>query len=312
MSVLGGIARWSNVLGPIAAGVLSDAAGLRFAFLAVVPMSAVCAGLVWHSPLIAARDVEARRVRQASNATAEADDHSLPGMLRALRLHGHLIARVGVFSLNLVSLQQCRRLMLTIAALNFGMSNSAVGLTLAVGFSIDASLFFLGGYITDHYGIKFSAVPTTVNMGLAFLVLPLATTVPRLVAIGVLFGLAGSLGSGLLLTLMANSAPKEAGPPFLGMMRTVQDAGLLVGPLLAAAFIHTASFATACNVLGCIGLVNGLWALALLPADTAHLASRALAALPAIDVVQASDADLEPLQPADGREPRGEKADGSL
>jgi MFS family permease len=268
MSILGGIARWSNVLGPIFAGLLSDFAGLQCAFLAIVPMSLVCALMVWNSPLVNEHDKLDKLSRYEKNSAAGSEEHSIAAMITSVREHGHLILRVGVFSLNVVSLQQCRKLMLTLAALNFGLSNSTVGVTLAIGFSIDASLFFIGGWVTDHYGIKFSAVPTTVNMGLAFLALPFATTVSRLILVGILFGLAGSLGSGLLLTLAANNAPKSAGPPFLGMMRTMQDIGLLLGPLLAATLIHAASFSTACKVLGGIGVINGIWAIKMFPNDS--------------------------------------------
>ncbi|CUG85540.1 MFS transporter, putative [Bodo saltans] len=204
----------------------------------------------------------------ARRTNEEANLNSAPiSLTEVVHRHGGLIFRVGTYAMNIIQLRTCRKLLLPLAAMSAGLRPSVVGLMLSLSFAVDATLFFLGGMIMDKFGRKYSAIPTSVNLGFAFFLLGQAQGMWSLAAASIAFGLADSLGAGLLLTLNADYAPKDAGPEFIGVFRTVQDSGQLFGPLLASWLMLATSFQTTCFVFGTLGLLNAIWALFLLPAN---------------------------------------------
>jgi MFS family permease len=188
--------------------------------------------------------------------------------LRSLfRNYGDLMVRIGVYSMIVITLRACRRLMLPLAAMNLGLSASMVGLVMSASFVVDATLFFLGGMVMDRFGRRYSAIPTTLNLAIGFFLLPFGTSTVTLFLVAMFFGVADSLGAGLLLTLNADHCPKAAGAEFMGLMRITQDMGQLVGPLFAGLLTSFVSFEFACWGLAAIGALNAVWAALLLPQD---------------------------------------------
>jgi hypothetical protein len=113
----------------------------------------------------------------------------------------------------------------------------------------------------DHFGRRAAAIPTMYMTVLAYLFLAFADTIPTFVACVVFFGIADSTGSGLLLTLIADTSPPEGGAPFIAVLRMIQDSGQFVGPLAIGLLMHHYSVRTACLTLAAFGSVVGLVAL---------------------------------------------------
>lgn len=267
MSMIGGGERWSSVIGPVVGGVLIELGGSRLCSIAMVPAALACALCVSRSGRVRFIDQKFRtenRIRSAIEIeTGETPQNR--DLMTLLHNYGRLILSVGFYAMNIIQLRACRKLMLPLAAMNAGLRPSIVGLILSVSFAIDATLFFLGGMIMDKFGRKFSAIPTSINLGLAFFVLGQSQSTWSLFFAAIAFGFADSLGAGLLMTLNADHAPKKAGPEFMGVLRTVQDSGQLFGPLIAGWVAQVATFETACNLFGVLGLLNAIWALVMLP-----------------------------------------------
>jgi MFS family permease len=262
MSIVGGGERWASVLGPLFGGVLVEMAGSRWCSMAMVPAALACVYVLSRSTPIHRLETDNK------NGSADGVSQAAPtSLVEVAWQHRNIITRVGIYAMNIMQLRTCRRLMLPLAAMNVGCRPSIVGLMLSLSFAVDATLFFAGGMIMDTFGRKYSAIPTSVNLGVAFFILGHAQSTWSLSVASIAFGLADSLGAGLLLTLNADYAPKKAAPEFIGVFRTVQDSGQLIGPLVAGWLMQLTSFGTTCTVFGTIGLLNAMWAHLLLPDD---------------------------------------------
>lgn len=269
MSMIGGGERWSSVIGPVVGGVLIELGGSRLCSIMMAPAALACALCVSRSARVRFIDEKFQaenRIRSELERETGEEAHGRD-VVTLLRNYGRLILSVGVYAMNIIQLRACRKLLLPLAAINAGLRPSIVGLILSVSFAIDATLFFLGGMIMDRFGRKFSAIPTSVNLGLAFFVLGRAQSTWSLFFAAIAFGFADSLGAGLLMTLNADHAPKKAGPEFMGILRTVQDSGQLWGPLVAGWVAEMASFETSCNLFCALGLINAVWAFVMLPSE---------------------------------------------
>ena len=66
-------------------------------------------------------------------------------------------------------------------------------------------------------------------------------------------------GSGIVMTLGADAAPTEGRSQFLGAWRLCGDIGNTGGPLLVGAVAAVAPLATACLVVGVLGLAGAGW-----------------------------------------------------
>jgi hypothetical protein len=70
--------------------------------------------------------------------------------------------------------------------------------------------------------------------------------------------LANGVGSGILMTLGADLAPKDQPAPFLGAWRFSGDAGSAVAPLVVSLLTAVVSIAFASGALGIVGLAGAV------------------------------------------------------
>ena len=76
----------------------------------------------------------------------------------------------------------------------------------------------------------------------------------ELLAATAVMGLGNGLGSGAMMTLGADLAPKQAAGEFLGVWRLVGDAGQLSGPLVVGTVADAIGLGPAAYVLAVIGV----------------------------------------------------------
>ena len=91
------------------------------------------------------------------------------------------------------------------------------------------------------------------GVAVACLLLPLVTTAAGLAAILVLISFANGLGSGIVMTIGADTAPEAGRAQYLGGWRLCGDIGNTGGPLLVGLVSLVAPLATACVVVGTLG-----------------------------------------------------------
>jgi MFS family permease len=102
-------------------------------------------------------------------------------------------------------------------------------------------------------------VPCVVVLGLFMLALPLTHTALAVTAAAVVAGIGNGMGSGIVMTLGADSAPQVGRSQFLGGWRFVSVIGGSGSPALISLVTAGAGLAAACVTLGGLALVGSGW-----------------------------------------------------
>jgi MFS family permease len=79
-----------------------------------------------------------------------------------------------------------------------------------------------------------------------------------LLAVASLIGLGNGLGSGSMMTLGSDLAPRGSHAEFLGIWRWIGDAGSTGGPLVVGAIAELVVLPTAALVMGGAGLIAAM------------------------------------------------------
>jgi MFS family permease len=142
---------------------------------------------------------------------------------------------------------------------HIGLSASTTSLIFAGAAALDVAFMWPGGWLMDTRGRMVVAVPVVLSMAVACLLLPLATSAVGVALVMALIAAGNGLGSGIVMTLGADASPDEGRSQFLGAWRLCGDIGNTGGPLLVGAVAAVAPLATACLVVGALGVAGTGW-----------------------------------------------------
>jgi MFS family permease len=117
---------------------------------------------------------------------------------------------------------------------HLGLSDGAASAVFAVSAAVDMVLFLPAGLVMDRRGRRWSAIPSTLLLGLGLLALPFTAGVATITVAAVVLGVGNGWGSGLLMTLGSDVSPAEGRQVFMGLWMVLQDAGGLVGPAIVS------------------------------------------------------------------------------
>jgi MFS family permease len=142
-----------------------------------------------------------------------------------------------------------------------GLDIAAIGTIVSISAAIDMSLFIPAGIIMDRLGRKYASVPSFAVMAIGMAMVPFAGDFVGLLAATAVLGLGNGLGSGAMMTLGADLAPKEATGEFLGVWRLVGDSGSAGGPVLVGTIADVLGLSYAAFALAGIGIfaAGTLW-----------------------------------------------------
>ena len=126
---------------------------------------------------------------------------------------------------------------------------------------MDSCFILVAGWISDNYGRKWSGLPSSVILGLAFVLLGYAQSLPVLVAASILAGFGNGFSSGIVNLLGADTAVTAGAlrGEYLGLFRTLADAGNMLGPLVMGCIASATSLKQACMAMGLISAAATLW-----------------------------------------------------
>eukprot|EP00191_Tetraselmis_sp_GSL018_P022604 CAMPEP_0177621988 /NCGR_PEP_ID=MMETSP0419_2-20121207/27965_1 /TAXON_ID=582737 /ORGANISM="Tetraselmis sp., Strain GSL018" /LENGTH=427 /DNA_ID=CAMNT_0019122115 /DNA_START=118 /DNA_END=1397 /DNA_ORIENTATION=+ len=248
MSLIGATIRIGQTFGPLGGGVLADKLGVRSVFFAQAAVAAVtCALVVIFMSRYDSHDDYGPRKGGRPEGEGGAGEEPAPrararSCTSALCPYGDVIAScwrellsAGFFCLLLSMIRQSRALLIPLVGHDLGLSKSAIGTVQAVGAVVDSSLFMVAGWMNDRYGRKWSGILSTAVLCGAFAVLSAARSLPMLVGASVLAGVGNGFSSGIINLLGADTSA-AAGPrrgEYLGLFRTLSDAGVMAGPFVA-------------------------------------------------------------------------------
>lgn len=257
LSTLGGVQRMGNFVGPFLGAVAITAAGIDGAYGVHVALAVAGCAL-----LVAVPDPHAGRAIEVGHG---------PVRFRAIaRDHAPVFRTAGAGAVAISVMRASRQAVLPLWADHVGLDAAAVGVIFGIAAGLDMLLFYPAGSISDRFGRKFVAIPCLGFLALGFLLLPLTTSFATIVPVALLLGFGNGLGSGIIMTLGADFAPKRGRAEFLGVWRLVGDIGTAGGPLLAAGVTAAVTLGSASVLTGIVGLVGATIVLLRMPEPLAE------------------------------------------
>jgi MFS family permease len=180
-------------------------------------------------------------------------------VLRVLREHRRTFLTLGVAVIVIGASRSVRTGLLPLWSESVGIDARTTSLIFALAAAVDIAFFYPGGWLMDRHGRRIVAVPVVLSVAVGSLLLPLTDGALGVAAVMVLIAAGNGLGSGIVMTIGADTAPTQGRLQFLGGWRLCGDVGNSGGPLLVAGVAAVAPLATACVVIGVLGLAGAGW-----------------------------------------------------
>jgi MFS family permease len=244
MSGLGGAMRIGVLIGPLLGAGLITLGELTWVFWLAAAMSLISALLARSMP------------DYGSEHRGTTPHASVASVLRA---HLSTLLTLGIAVVIIAASRSLRTVLLPLWAEHAGLSASTTSLIFAAAAAVDIAFFFPGGWLMDNYGRFVVAVPVVVTSALGCALLPLSTTALTVGAAMMLMAMGNGLGSGIVMTLGADTAPTQGRAQYLGGWRLCGDLGGSGGALLVSAVAAVAPLAVACVMLGGAAALGAVW-----------------------------------------------------
>jgi MFS family permease len=190
--------------------------------------------------------------------------------------HRRLFLTLGLAVFLVGAVRAARQTVLPLWADHIGLSATATSLIFGIANAADMSLFYPSGLVMDRLGRLWVAIPAMVLLGVGMVALPLSRGVVTMGVVAIGMSVGNGIGSGIMMTLGADTAPRNDRTSFLSIWRLLGDTGNAVGPLVPAAGAAFATLAIGISVTGLIGLAAaaglGRWVPRYSPYATAAMA----------------------------------------
>lgn len=243
MSTVGGTHRIGLFLGPFVGAAAIGAAGLRAAYLVGVAAAAATAVL-----LLVVREPP------AAQAAYPVGPRESVSAVTVWRRHWDLLGTLGLAVFAIGAVRAARPTVVPLWSDHIGLDAQTTSIIFGIGAAFDMALFYPAGRLMDRFGRLSVALPSMVLLGGAMMFVPLTGGVASLTALTVIMSVGNGLGSGIVMTLGADVAPRDAMVSFLAQWRLMGDVGNGAGPLLVAA-VALWSLAAAIVAAGALGLL---------------------------------------------------------
>ena len=251
IAIYGGINRLGVFIGPAVGGGLAALLGLRAPFL-LYALLVLVALLMVVLFIPSEADIGTRRTGAA--------DRTVQRPREALRRSSGKLANAGFGHILSQAVRAGRRVLIPLyAAQVLGLDVAMVGVIVSVSGLVDMLMFYPAGWLMDRRGRKHAIVPCFIVMGLGLALVPLASGFWMLLLAGIVVGVGNGLGSGTMMTLGADLAPREAMGEFLGIWRMIGDVGLVGGPVLIGAVAQSMSLGSSASAVAGLSLAAALW-----------------------------------------------------
>lgn len=242
LSTLGGVNRIGVFIGPFLGAAVMQFSGIGGAYWVGVVAMAGAALLSLTIPDL---------------AVAPAPDCGHKGPEPTLRSvavsHAGVFLSLGMGILLLSALRSSRQVVIPLWADHLGMDATSASLIYGLSGAIDMLVFYPAGKLMDRKGRQFVAVPSTLIMGTALLLIPLTGSFVGLLLAALLIGFGNGISSGLVMTLGADFSPDRGRGQFLGLWRFMADAGSTAGPVLLSGVTAVATLGAGVSATGILG-----------------------------------------------------------
>ncbi len=242
MSTLGGVHRIGLFIGPLVGAAAIHATNLRAAYLVAVAATVATVTLV----LAVREPPHAAAFTQRPRETAS--------VASVWRDHGRMLLTLGIGVFAVGAVRAAQPTVVPLWANHIGLDAQTTSLIFGIGAAVDMTLFYPAGRVMDRYGRLAVALPSMILLGGAMMLVPVTSSAVGLTVLTLAMGFGNGLGSGIVMTLGADVAPRDATVRFLSQWRLMHDTGNGSGPLLVAA-VAAMSLGGAIVAAGAVGLL---------------------------------------------------------
>lgn len=258
MSTLGGTVRIGTFLGPFLGAAAQAPLGLDGAFAAAAAAMAVGA-------LLCLRIRDLPMPTSGSAAGEESAPAGRPRLLDVARARRGALLTAGFGVVAVSAARAARNAVIPLWATHLGLDAATASLVFGLAGAADLLLFYPSGRLMDRFGRRAVAVPCLTLLGAGFLAVSLTREPTAFAAAAVLLGIGNGFGAGIVMTLGADHSPPNARAQFLGLWRSMSDAGMLAGPLLLSGATAVAGLAVGVGSLAVVCGVGAVVFAAVLP-----------------------------------------------
>ena len=253
LSMLGGMNRVGNFIGPAIGGFLGHEFGLETAFYAQALFGVAASALMFIV------------VRQGSGSEEIAGRDIGKRLVSTFVDHRKVFFTAGPPSIALTMVRNVRQVFIPLWGESIGLDVSQIGLITSISFFADAAVFYPSGIVMDTWGRKWSAVPCLTTIGLGFVAMPFTTEFYSFAVVAILMGIGNGFGAGINMTLGADFAPAVGRGEFLGAWRVIADLGGSAGPIVTGVLTGIGSLTIASFAASGIGFAGALIMLFFVP-----------------------------------------------
>jgi len=243
LSTLGGVMRIGLFIGPFLAAGAVHLFGLSAAYVVGIVGVLGAAAVGARIP-----DLEAPPMPAGQEPPAPATIVSI------LRNHRHVFLTLGLGVVLVSAVRASRQAVIPLWADHLMLAPAVASLIYGLAGGIDMLVFYPAGKLMDHKGRSWVAVPSMLIMGLAMLLMPLTHGTATLLIAALVIGFGNGIGSGMIMTLGADHAPRHGRAHFLGVWRLLSDIGSSGGPALLSLLAAALSLASGIAATGLIAL----------------------------------------------------------
>ena len=250
LSILGGVFRAGHFIGPL----------IGAALIVLIDLQAVYWNAVVFCALAALILIFIKPDRMPDTPA------TVPGETwKVAKRESKKLATLGVTSAIIGGLRTARLVGLPLWALSIGMPPATIALYMGIAGALDLALSYSSGQIMDRFGRRWSALPTLLGLSLTFSLLTLASDETTFLAVALLMSLANGVGSGIILVIGADLAPKGERNEFLASYRLLVDSGVAAAPMVISGVTALLGLSIAMFTVSGLGIVGALMAYRYVP-----------------------------------------------
>jgi MFS family permease len=246
LSLLGGVNRVGNFVGPFAGGFTAEFAGRDAALYVQAGLAAAACAVLFFF------------VRGEASSPPEAGHGggAYQRLGRVVTEHRRVFLTAGLAATAIGVLRSARQAVIPLWGDGIGLSDAEIGVIFGVSSAIDMTLFYPVGIVMDRWGRKWAGVPCLLTMAAGLALIPLTGSFATLLLASLLTSFGNGLGSGIVMTLGADFSPPAGRADFLGVWRLVADVGTAGGPALLGVVASFAGLGAATVATGGLGLAG--------------------------------------------------------
>lgn len=172
-----------------------------------------------------------------------------------------LYLTLGMGTLFMGAARASREAVMPLWADHLGISPAQTSLIFGIAAVLEVAVSYPAGLLMDRFGRRTIAAPSLAILAVAFVLVPLTSSVATLTAVAITLGIGNGFGNGVVMTIGADVAPESAKAEFFASWRLLHDGGMFLGPLAVAGIVVTASLASAAVTIGAAAGVGAalLW-----------------------------------------------------